>query len=255
MTLEIDLFRKAAGAVSSLKGVSEELLKANKDREREASEEQHRAQRKPESKGPPGQSLARRQEDVSKPQFRFEGSSEEEEQFPAQRQDRAATMGVWEGQAWTAPKQDPYAEYRTAAPDKVAEPPHRKDPYAEYRTAAPARTAEPPARPVPRAYEEYHQPASKPQQPAPRSPPTSDPWKQSDPWSQASDPRSKPQEAKRRPPEAPSYQDFDQWGPPAGKAENPWGSDYASGVGLQPKAKPNPYPPKGSSKPDYPDLL
>lgn len=248
--------------MSSLKGVSEELLKANKDREKEANEEQHRAQRKPESKGPTGQSFGRRQEDVSKPQFQFDGSSEEEEgQFPAQRQDRAATMGAWEGQAWTAPKQDPYAEYRTAAPAKAAEPPRRQDPYSEYRTAVPAKATEPPHRPVPHGYDEYYQPVSKPQQSAPQSPPISDPWKQSDPWSQTSDPRPKPvQEARRRPPEAPSappYPDFSQWGSPdqRGKAEDPWGSDYASGVGLPSKGKPNPYPPKGSNKPDYPDLL
>ena len=254
MTLEIDLFRKAAGAVSSLKGVPEELMKANKDREREAVEEQNRAQRKPEPKGgqPPA---ARHREDLTKQQFQFDDSSEEEEgRFPArpadreagsgaQRQERAATIGAWEGQAWPAQ-------------------PHRQDPYAEYRTAAPTKTAEPPARLAPRAYDDFHRPASKPQEQRP-APPNSDPWKQSDPWSQVPDPRSKPaQEARRRTPDVPSappYQDFDQWGPPEaaqrGKEQDPWGSDYASGVGLQPQGKSNPFAQKGSGKSDYPDLL
>lgn len=232
-------------------------MKANKDREREAVEEQSRAQRKPEPKGPPGQPpVARYREDVTKQQFQFDDSSDEEEgRFPArpvdreagsgaQRQERAATIVAWEGQAWPAQ-------------------PHRQDPYAEYRTAAPSKTVEPPARPAPRAYDDYHRPASKPQPSEPRPAPSDDPWKQSDPWSQVPDPRSKPaQEARRRSPgvpSAPPFEDFDQWGAPAapqrGKEPDPWGSDYASGIGLQPKGKPNPFAPKGSGKSDYPDLL
>ena len=229
--------------MSSLRGMPEELMKATKEREKEAREEQQRAQRQPEFKG--GFRSGRPLEDASKPPFSYDDDSSDEDdqqpppkqggwEFGPQRQERAATMSGWEAppRPTAPPRQDPYAEFRTAAPGK-------------YEPRSPQ-------------YDDYRQQSPKAQRQDPWQT-QADPWKQSDPWSMAGEPRSKPtQPSRRRSPEgasAPPYPDYSQWNNPGGEQrdfKSDWGGPH--GVGLPARdPKPSPYPPK--SKSDYPDLL
>ena len=259
VNIEMELYKRAAGAVSTLRGVPEELLKANKEREMQSQEEQFRAQKKAEiqNKVPPGPAL-----DPVKPQFQFDQSSEEDDggfltvppggqnvgmrEFAAnqQRQERSETMGGWDA----PPQPREKRQSAWAAPSRKSE--FEEPDFQQDRRSAAG------ARPQKTGFDEFDQGGHRDQRqgadPWGSSEPS--PWGQEDPWRQQEqkprpNPRAMPPERKddpaRRPP--PPSSDYSQWSTVQGPADYRQRpdqrppSDSAFGVGIPPRN-----PPKGS---------
>lgn len=128
MLLELELSRRAAGALAGLRSLPEDLAKANKEREREAAEEQGKAQRRSEVAVRPTEGMEgflsvpfqydtafrgqpARQSDWEKPNF---GQGEEWEDW-GEKKDAEAVKNAdpWaQGEAWPEEEKqkDPWKE-------------------------------------------------------------------------------------------------------------------------------------------------